>query len=312
MDEGPGRESSEGRWGGKSFDAMEVETEIKKVLDIRALCRSRFPTLHRFTPLPLFRLASLLLRERELNEKYQRIKHLNGGDFMQGTLDVFDISLRVEGIENLSGDGRPLVVGNHPMGVADGVGLLRTVFSKHPIVKSMSNDLLEVFPNMRDIILSVNKIGKNPRENVRKVVQMLHGEGAIVLFPALSWSKKSGGRVTDLPWSQEFVKWSVKYNRDVVPVYVDGRNSDFFYWFTGVRRRLGISAKLETSLLMNEVFRLSGTTLTLKVGRPISWKRLRGSKDGIRPGDLVRRYLYMLGQSSAPSGSCKEFPRIVD
>jgi len=53
------------------------------------------------------------------------------------------------------------------------------------------------------------------------------------------------GKIVDLEWKKNFITKSVQYQRDVVPIYFEGRNSNFFYNLAKIRKFLGIKFNVE-------------------------------------------------------------------
>jgi len=62
--------------------------------------------------------------------------------------------------------------------------------------------------------------------------------------------------------------------RDVVPMYFEGRNSDFFYNLANIRKNLGVKVNIEMLYLADEMFKNRHKTFTLIIGKPIPWQTL--------------------------------------
>ena len=58
-----------------------------------------------------------------------------------------------------------------------------------------------------------------------------------------------------------FITKAVSYKRDIVPFYIYGRNSRFFYIISFVRRVLGIKSNIELIMLPREMFRKKNKTI---------------------------------------------------
>ncbi len=99
----------------------------------------------------------------------------------------------------------------------------------------------------------------------------------IITFPAGLCSRRSKGVVCDLDWRPSFVKQAVASRRDIVPVFFDGRLSNFFYRLANLRTRLGVKANIEMLYLANEMFKQGGSTFEIKIGEPIPWKSLENT-----------------------------------
>ena len=63
--------------------------------------------------------------------------------------------------------------------------------------------------------------GKN---NARLIDEAYASENQIVTFPAGLCSRKINGQIQDTDWKKSFIQKAVEHQRDVVPVYFEGRN----------------------------------------------------------------------------------------
>ena len=70
-----------------------------------------------------------LLRERELNLLFAQCDHLEGLELVDQVLEDFNFSYSVVGREkeNIPVDGRVVIVANHPLGILDGLALIKMV-----------------------------------------------------------------------------------------------------------------------------------------------------------------------------------------
>ena len=67
---------------------------------------------------------------------------------------------------------------------------------------------------------------------------------------------------------------SKKHNRTIVPIYIDGKLSNFFYRLANFRKTIGIKANIEMLYLSNEFFKLQNKQIRIIVGEPISFESL--------------------------------------
>jgi putative hemolysin len=95
---------------------------------------------------------------------------------------------------------------------------------------------------------------------------------AIPIFPAgLVSRREPDGSIRDLPWKKSFITQARRYHRDIIPVWVEGRNSDFFYNFARRRKSLGIKANIEMLYLPDEMFSQKGKNIEIYFGKPVPW-----------------------------------------
>ena len=132
--------------------------------------------------------------------------------------------------------------------------------------------------------MPVNKHGRQDAGSVEAFNNAFASDVPIVTFPAGLCSRRRRGVVRDLEWKPNFVKKAAAYGRDVVPVYFNGRLSDFFYRLSNLRTALGIKANIEMLYLADEMFRQAGSDFEIIIGRPIpSASLLEGRRRGRRP-----------------------------
>ena len=218
--------------------------------------------------------------------------------FLTFLLTDLGIKTNVVGGENLpaNGSGRYIFVSNHPLGGLDGMALIALLghhYDKH--LKFIVNDMLMQVVPLRDVFLPANKVGRQSHEVAKSINEAMAGNGQIATFPAGICSRRNtDGIVSDLEWTKGFISKSIEYRRDVVPIFFDGLNSDFFYKMAQMRKRLGIKFNIEMILLPDEMFKNRGKSFNIYIGKPIKWQTFT---DGQALRDLaqeVKRVVYNL------------------
>ena len=81
-------------------------------------------------------------------------------------------------------------------------------------------------------------------------------ENLIFIFPAGLVSRKIDGKIQDLEWKNTFLTRSIRNKRDIIPVFIDGKNSKRFYSIAYWRKMFGIKANLEMFFLIDEMFEI--------------------------------------------------------
>jgi putative hemolysin len=115
-----------------------------------------------------------------------------------------------------------------------------------------------------------------------------------LIFPAGLASRKNKGVIADLEWHKHFIQKSVEHKRDVIPVFMTGRNSDFFYRFSKFRKMIGIKFGLEMLLLPDEMFKQRGRNFTITFGKPIPWQTFDHTKTPTQWAEVVKGVVYGL------------------
>jgi putative hemolysin len=267
----------------------------EKFLDLEKIIAGKNPMLLKILPGFVLRYIKRIVHEDELNDVISRNRHLFGLDFVEAILTEFRTKLVCEGLENLPAHDRFIVVANHPLGGLDGIALMGVVGKIRRDVIFPVNDLLMNIPNMKELFIPVNKHGRNT-ENIQLFEDTFASDATLLYFPAGLCSRKQSGMIVDLEWKKTFVTKSRKYQRFVVPVHIEGRNSNFFYNLSNFRKRLGIKANLEMFYLVDEMAKQRDTTLTFRFGIPISWETFDRRHSDREWAALLKEYVYALGK----------------
>ena len=98
----------------------------------------------------------------------------------------------------------------------------------------------------------------------------------------------------DLDWKKTFVTKAKEYQRDIIPVHIDGRNSNFFYNLARVRKFLKIKVNIEMAFLVDEMFKQRNKTLTITFGRPIPYQVFDHRFTDAQWAEKLRTFSYQL------------------
>ncbi|MBU2612439.1 MAG: glycerol acyltransferase [Nanoarchaeota archaeon] len=198
-------------------------------------------------------------------------KEVFGANFANAVLKNFNIKYNTIG--EVPHERRYIFTSNHPLGGIDSNVFMSAVGSKNSDLKIIGIEILTFFKNYGDLILPVSASGKQKREYHEKISKALESKSQILIFPSGSLSRNRGGRILDSDWTPSFIKWSKIYERDVVPVYFDGKNSKLFYSLSSIRKKFGIKINIEQVLLPRETFLQKGKTFNIVFGRPIPYQK---------------------------------------
>lgn len=280
---------------GKLVDEERAATPIR--IDLRRVIAAKNPALPAIVPRALLRYLDRIVHVEELNRALRELADLDGIGFARGALAYLGARVEARFDRRLDGVDRPIVVANHPLGGLDGLALLVTVAEHIPDVVMPANDLLMNLAPLRSVLVPVNKHGSN-RQNRGRFDDAFAGERAVVHFPAGLCSRKKGGMVRDLAWQKSFIVRARRYHRPIVPVYVQGRNSEFFYNLARVRRWLGFRFNAEMLYLVDEMFKQRDRTITLTFGRPVPPDHLSGGtgESDWELANRLRRHVYVLAR----------------
>lgn len=244
-------------------------------IDVDNVLKTRLPKHYRYIPRFVVRWLERTICQDRLNTILEKMADKNSVDAATAALDEMGITVMASGLDVLP-DGRYMFVSNHPLGGLDGLALISLLGNRYDHkIKFLVNDLLMAVTPLRGVFLPVNKYGHQSREAAAEINSSLKGDNQLITFPAGLCSRmQPDGSIADLPWQKAAVVHAVNYQRDVVPIYFDARNSRFFYRFAKWRKRLGIKFNIELIFLPKEMLKQSGSNLHFVVGQPIPWSSL--------------------------------------
>lgn len=244
-------------------------------IDVDNVLRTRLPKYYRYIPRFVVRWLERTICQDRLNTILEKMADKNSVDAATAALDEMGITVTASGLDKLP-DGRYMFVSNHPLGGLDGLALISFLGNRYAHkIKFLVNDLLMAVVPLRGVFLPVNKYGHQSRAAASQIEEALKGDDQFITFPAGLCSRmQPDGTIADLPWQKAAVVHAVNYQRDIVPIYFDARNSRFFYRFANWRKRLGIKFNIELIFLPKEMLKQSGSNLRFVVGQPIPWSSL--------------------------------------
>lgn len=267
-------------------------SQTSKYIDIDEVIKAKNARLHKMLPGFVLRYIKRIVHENDINDVMSRIGHLRGLEFVNALLAELNTTVLIEGAENLPKEGGCIVASNHPLGGLDGIALMKAVSDIRPDMKFLVNDILLNIENLQPLFLPVNKHGANPRQALKLIDEAYASDEVTIVFPAGLVSRKLSGEVADLEWKKSFINKSMQHKRDVVPTYINGKNSNFFYNLSRWRNRLGIKANLEMFYLADELFKQRDETLVIRFGEPIPYQTFDSSKPIEEWAGYVRQKVY--------------------
>ncbi|MEI7980962.1 MAG: 1-acyl-sn-glycerol-3-phosphate acyltransferase [Bacteroidota bacterium] len=295
------------------MSAAETTEITERLIDIEALFAAKNPRLLKFIPGFILSYLKRIVHQDEVNGYIWRNRDKTGLPFVDAILSEFGVNTRVlDGRAPLPqpcdplipASGRYIVASNHPLGGLDGMALMQVLGKARRDIIFPVNDLLMNVPGLRPLFIPINKHGRNT-ENARLIDQTFASEKMILYFPAGLVSRKMRGSgyqssvirhpssiIRDLEWKSTFIKKAKKYHRDIIPVYIAGRNSEWFYNLSNWRKRLGIRANIEMLYLVDEMARQLGKTITLVIGDPIHHATFDKSRSETQWAEYVKEKVY--------------------
>ena len=265
-----------------------------KPINIRDLFVDKNPKLARWIPGFIYRLLSRILRIDFMNSILYHHGFKKNVDFARASIEAFNVSLEVRGQEHLPTGDRYMFVANHPLGGFDGMMIISELCRKYDKLNVLVNDLLTNVKNMDGIFVPINKHGAQAMENVRRINRIFESDIQVMSFPAGLVSRRTKGVIKDAPWQKSFINKARQTKRDVVPIHVSGRNSNFFYNLANIRKSLRIKANLEMFFLPNESYKHRNKHFVLTFGKPIPYDTFNTRYTPVEWASKVQDHTYSL------------------
>ncbi len=263
-------------------------------IDIGAVIREKAPRAARWIPRPVVTWLRRTIHEREINHILANYWTLPPQEFIRAAFREWQVSYSIEGLDRLDPKGRYLFVSNHPFGGMDGMMLADKLIEHFGDARVVVNDLLMHLEPLRPLWIPVNKHGSQNAAYARKFDEEFFGERPILTFPAGLCSRTVNGRVTDPEWKISFLKKAYASQRKIVPVFVEGRLSNFFYRVYHLRKALGVKFNIEMLWLPDEMFSQKGRHFRIVVGDPITVAELQPCGSLREQVEEVRKKVYSL------------------
>lgn len=276
-------------------------TEItEKTIDIDHVLKGKMGSKAKFVPKFARNWLKRIIHQDEVNAFLWDSRDKTGVEWLEATLRYLDVTLEIEGKENLPAkdDGRLYTfVSNHPLGGADGVALGAIIGKQYDgRFRYLVNDLLMNLPGLAPLCIPINKTGHQSRNFPAMVEAGFKSDHHMLMFPAGLCSRKINGEIHDLDWKKTFITKSVETQRDVVPIHFSGENSDRFYRIANICKRLGIKFNIAMLFLVDEMYKNVHKTFRVTIGKPIPWQTFDKSKSATQWALHVEDIVYQLGK----------------
>ena len=270
--------------------------------DIRTVLKQKAPNAH--VPGFLIRYLERIAHIKQMNAFLRKYPDVKNYDFIRLVLDEeLGCSASIDGIENIPTDGKPLIfASNHPLGGLDGMIIAQMIHESRSSrgdsrpLKVIVNDLLMFMEPLAGLWAPVNKVGRLTKEQAQQQHARWESETDVLTFPAgiCSRLQRIDGKwqIQDFEWQKNFIQRAREYQRDIVPIYFEGRNSKFFYTLAYIRKLLHIKLNIEMLYLVDEMYGAHGKHFKVHVLPPISYTSLDTSKSPKEWAAYIKQIVY--------------------
>jgi len=276
-----------------------AEKEVFKI-DIDEVLRSKMGKRACLVPGFLRRWLKNIAHQKEINHFMEEVGSLEGVPWLDAAVDYVGLKLNVRGIENLPDDADGSLftfVSNHPLGGPDGIAIGKILGHRYDgRIRYLVNDLLMNLHGLAPLCVPINKTGSQSRDFPAMVEAAFTSRNHIIMFPAGICSRRINGKIHDVPWKKTFVTKSRATGRLIVPIHFSGRNSERFYRWADIGKKLGLKFNIAMLLLADETFRHRGDTFTVTIGKPIKPQDLSGCKNAQQCALAIEEKVYDLSK----------------
>ena len=227
--------------------------------------------------------------------------------FLDHVLGSLNTSTRVvyeERLEDIPAEGAFIAFANHPFGGLEGMQLARLLLKYRSDLKVLTNEILTWIPEFEDLFIGVDVLSANSKQKnmagMKKVSAHLKQGGALLIFPAgtvasLELKKRA---IVEKPWTPMLGRLAMKYKASCMSLYVEGRNSLWFYMLGMIHPRL------RTAMLARQLTNKRGHCTTFVAGSLLKQKELDSFQDELLLTDYLRlncEALSLKNRNSRPS-----------
>jgi Putative hemolysin len=264
-------------------------------IDINKIIAETIPNKH--IPKFVVRFLKKIVHQDELNQLFAESEGLRNLDFIEYAFKFFSVSFDVKQEENFpQNDGKKYIfVSNHPLGGFDGV-IIGYILGKQygGNVKILANSILMYLEPMSEMFVPIDKLGGSNITALKKIIDLYSSDNQVLVFPSGAVARKHKGKIYDSEWKTSFITAALKEQRDVVPIYFDGKNSNFFYNLSKFRKFIGIKSNIEMLFFADELFKQRGNHFSITIGNTIPYTTFDKNKTSSEWAEWVKEQVYKL------------------
>ncbi len=263
-----------------------------KFIDVAKVLKEKAPGLNKWLPKFVINWLKHKLHEEGINEIMYALKDVHGIEFNNRGLEMLGAKIESVNSHHIPKTGGIILAANHPLGGLDGMAFVKTIAEVRPDVHFVVNDVLKNLKNYGDVFIGINKIKTTSPTSLRTIESVLLTDETVGFFPAGLVSRKQKGVIKDLDWKKSFVTQAIDHKRLIVPAFIEGENSKFFYRFANFRKFIGIKANIEMLFLPDEMFKQRDRTVRVHFSKAFDPSILDNRKSHKGWADHIKQYIY--------------------
>jgi putative hemolysin len=241
-----------------------MNIDLKKVIE--QLSPRFFTKYPSFLTTGALKLLERIIHLQKIQAFFEQYGDRVNWEFIEAVFEYLDFRCLVsdEDRKKIPAKGNVICVANHPLGILDGLSLLKTIGTVRQDVKIVVSDLIAPVENLKALFLFYDLYSRTmQKKNIEKIKDSLLREEAIIFFPAGSVAKLTARGIRESTWRNGPVLFARKLGVPVLPMYVNAENSLLYYLITL------INPHFATLFLPHEMFKKRSHNITLKIGEVI-------------------------------------------
>ncbi len=154
------------------------------------------------------------------------------------------------------------------------------------------NDILMSVENMSNTFIPMNKHGRTASNVFKEFDDAFASDKAVLYFPAGFCSRKTKGEICDIDWKKTIITKAKQHKRDIIPTYIEAKNSKFFYRLAALRKFFRIKTNIEMFFLVHELYKQKGKSINVHFGDPIPYSLFDKKKKDNEWAEYVKNIVY--------------------
>ncbi|MBU1658566.1 lysophospholipid acyltransferase family protein [bacterium] len=234
--------------------------------------------------------------ESEINDFLYQHSNKDSFGFIEAILEHFnlDITINKNQLSRIPSYGKVVIIANHPLGALDALALLHVIKDVRKDVKIVASNFLSELENLNEILIPIENVkGKMERNSVEAIYEALKKEQAVIVFPSGEVSRARPSGIKDTKWRSGFLKVAQKMQAPILPIYIEAKNSNSFYFLSMINKSLA------TATIPHEMFKYQNKNIAFEIGKSIPYESYNiPSVSIIDRVKLFRKHFYLISKKN--------------
>ncbi len=272
----------------------------KDLIDIEKVLREKNLTLYRKFPRWAIGLLRALVKEKTLNEYFDKTRELPCNFLASNVLNHLGVRAKIKpGSGAMPESGKRLIfLSNHPTGGLDGLLMLSWLSHYYPDIRIIGNDTLWFVPHIRPWLVPVD-IYRQSRKSMDNLFRAYEKDSPLLIYPSGQVARKIKGKLKEAPWEKMAAKLAREYNRSIVLIHINGYNSRLFNSVAWFRRAARTNLNLELLFLSRALIKPACKMYGITIGPVLSPEQIKtmGKNDYERASKLQQNCANLVDSS---------------